>query len=393
MTATLDKIKLTPPDQLEEVTAVQVAQSGPIATDISKITPKINDQVERFAQALLAGDVGSEEFRAKIDLSFSLGRAEIAKATELSNRFTKQALNSPGSEAANQAMGDMRQIFDELKPPGAESLVGPTKILGIPVPFGNKLSRYLQKFQSADNRINGLREVLEKTKDEMLKDVAELGVARKQIWEALGKLDGAGAFLTALDTRLSDEVENVKRLDPAKARAIEQEVLFYARQNLSDVQACQALAINSYNVLEVLQKTGRETVNGCDRVLTIGMAALTIAATLAKATGNQITAQKAISGSKQAIESLITQTGQALGEHVEATKKFASDPALGVQTLTEMFDKTFNALDAMDEYRSSSLAVMKTNNEMIAGQLKNALARIEKRTAKAPTNQSFELDI
>lgn len=390
-------IKLSAPEPVEAVSDVQVAQSGMIAADKNKLAPKVQEQVEKFAMALLAGDVGSEDFRAKVDMAFSMGRAEIAKSTEISNRFTRQALNAPGTESANRAIGDMRRIFDELRPPGTEDLTGPTKILGIPIPFSDKLSRYLQKFESADKRIGDLREKLEATKDEMLKDVAELGVARKQIWDSLGKLDGAAMFLEALDTRLSNEVQAVGMADPAKARAIEQEVLYYARQNLGDVRACQALAVNAYNVLEALQKTGRETVNGCDRVLTVGMAALTVAATLARATGNQVQAQKAISASKQAIEGLISQTGTALGEHVEATKKFASDPALGVKTLTDMFDKTFNAMDALDEYRSQSLEVMKANNDMLAGSLKTALQRIETRqNGKAPGNggqKPFELDL
>ena len=118
-------------------------------------------------------------------------------------------------------------------------------------------------------------------------------------------------------------------------------------------------------------------MNGCDRVSTLGMAALSVAVTLARATGNQIKTQQMLNGVKSDINNLISATGDALNAHVDATAKFASEPLLGVQQLQSMFDKTFNAMDKMDKYRSEALGTMQTNNQMIREQLLKAQERIQ----------------
>ncbi|MBI3229001.1 MAG: toxic anion resistance protein [Burkholderiales bacterium] len=270
----------------------------------------------------------------------------------------------------------MRTLFDELNPAKQGDLFTPTKILGIPVPFGNKLASYLRRYESADSQLAKLQTTLLQAKDEIAKDVAEMGVARQQLWASLEKLEGASYFIRSLDERLSGIIAGMKTSEPDRARALEQEVLYYVRQNLGDVQAAQALAINAYNVLSELRKTGRETINGCDRVSTLGMAALSVAVTLARATGNQIKTQQMLNAAKSDINNLISATGDALNAHVDATAKFASEPLLGVQQLQNMFDKTFSAMDKMEKYRSEALTTMQTNNQMMREQLVKAQERI-----------------
>jgi uncharacterized protein YaaN involved in tellurite resistance len=164
-------------------------------------------------------------------------------------------------------------------------------------------------------------------------------------------------------------VEALKPTDPLKAKALEQEVLFYARQNLADIQTQQAVCVNGYLALDVLKKTGREMMIGCDRVATTGMSALAVAQTVARATGNQIEVMEMLQGVNATVGNLIQQTGQALGQHVDKTAEFSSNPMLGIEQIQSMFDQTFQAMDAMDNFRSKAIEVMGKNNELVQAQL------------------------
>ena len=138
------------------------------------------------------------------------------------------------------------------------------------------------------------------------------------------------------------------------------------------------MCTNGYLALDVLKKTGREMMNGCSRVATTGMSALAVAQTVARATGNQIKVMEMLSGVNSAIDSLVAETGRQLGTHVEKTTEFAQNPMLGVAKMKEMFDQTFKAMDAMDEFRSKSIAVMGQNNAMMKEQLARADNYIDK---------------
>ena len=218
----------------------------------------------------------------------------------------------------------------------------------------------MRKYDSANNQINALYEHITRAKDEVQKGVTELGLVRQKIFDGITNLSAAEYFITVVDEKLSKEVEALRITDANRAKALDQEVLYYVRQNAGDVLASKALAINAYNVCGELRKTGRETLNGCDRTATLGMSALTVAVTLARATGVQIKTMEMLAGSKKSIEDLIVSTGSALNEHVQRTVEFSSNPILGVETLQTMFDQTFSAMNTMETFRSQALASMKT---------------------------------
>lgn len=378
--------ELAAPDVLAAVPAAKVVGAMKLSDDMRI---KVEQQVDTFMGSLMEGDPHSDGFKSKVDSAFSVGRKEIADSTTLSNRFTKNNFVGAEDTPAYKAISNMRSLFDELNPAKQGDLFTPTKILGIPVPFGNKLVRYLRRYQSAETQLAAVTGDIMAAKDEIGKDVAEMGLARQQMWGALEKLEGAAHFIRCFDEKLSATIGALKGPDPDRARAFEQEVLYYVRQNLGDVQAAQALAINAYNVMGELRKTGRETMNGCDRISTLGMAALSVAVTLARATGNQIATQKMLSGSKQEIENLIASTGSALNNHVDMTIQFSSDPILGVTTLQNMFNKTYEAMDKMEKYRSDSLQTMQQNNQMLRNEITKAQERISHEQAARPASGSI----
>ena len=366
---------LTPPEVLQPI-AQEVAKTAvplPVETKTA-----VDDQVERFMNGLLSEDLQSEAFKSRLDSAFALGREEISVASSLmQGRLMQRNFAGVEDSSAFKAIQDMRGHLDELNPGKEGDLFQPQKILGF-IPYGNKLQAYFRKFESAGNQLQKSMQQIYAARDDMQRDVVDIEATRGKLWEAMQKLSAAIYFAETLDAKLSSKVQALQATDPLKAKALEQEVLFYARQNLQDMMTQQAVCTNGYLALDVLKKTGREMMNGCSRVATTGMSALAVAQTVARATGNQIKVMEMLSGVNNAIDNLVAETGRQLGTHVEKTTEFAQNPMLGVEKMKEMFDQTFKAMDAMDDFRSKSIAVMGQNNAMMKEQLARADQYIDK---------------
>jgi uncharacterized protein YaaN involved in tellurite resistance len=274
----------------------------------------------------------------------------------------------------------MRAHLDELNPGKEGDLLRPNKILGI-LPFGNKLQAYFRKYQSASAQLSQSMQQLYSARDDMQRDVVEIEATRAKLWEGMQKLGGAIHFAEQLDAMLAAKVMQLQATDPDRSKALQQEVLFYARQNLADMLTQQSVCTNGYLALDVLKKTGREMMNGCTRVATTGMSALAVAQTVARATGNQVQVMGMLKGVNTSIENLVAESGRQLGIHVEATSQFASNPMIGVEKIREMFDQTFKAMDAMDGFRAKAIDVMGQNNAMMKDQLGRAQAFVDRTRA------------
>lgn len=381
--------QLTPPEVIEPVEPAVAKTAVPLPPAVSAA---VEDQVDRFLAGLLTEDLQSESFRAKLDSAFALGREEVSVAASLmQGRFMERNFMGMESSPAFKAIQEMRGHLDALNPGNEGDLFQPQKLLGF-IPFGNRLQSYFRKYQSAGAQLQKSMEQLYSARDDMQRDVVEIEATRTKLWDAMQKLAGAIQFAESLDTQLYSKVEALKATDPQRAKSLEQEVLFYARQNLQDMLTQQAVCTNGYLALDVLKKTGREMMNGCSRVATTGMSALAVAQTVARATGNQIQVMEMLSGVNSTIENLIAETGRQLNTHVDKTTQFAQDPMIGIEKLKEMFDQTFKAMDAMDDFRSKSIAVMGQNNQMMAAEIKRSEQYIDKvrmQQARAATSAQF----
>ena len=380
---------LAPPEVLQPLPP-EVAKT---AVPMPKATQDaVDGQVERFIDGLLKEDVQSEAFKAKLDSAFALGREEVSIASSLmQGRFMQRNFAGIEDTSAFAAIQDMRGHLDELNPGKEGDLFQPQKLLGI-IPFGNKLQAYFRKYQSAGTQLQKSMQQIYAARDDMQRDVVDIEATRTKLWDAMQKLSGAIYFAETLDAKLAAKVAALQATDPIRATALQQEVLFYARQNLADMMTQQAVCTNGYLALDVLKKTGREMMNGCSRIATTGMSALAVAQTVARATGNQIKVMEMLSGVNSTIEGLIAETGRQLNTHVEKTTDFAQNPMLGIEKIKEMFDQTFKAMDAMDTFRAKSIDVMGQNNAIMKAELARAdqyLDRTRQQQAREATRTAL----
>ena len=334
-------------------------------------------QADQFIADLLQMDVTSGDFRARIDSAFRLGRKEIADSTLLTGKFMEKNFVGDANNPAFQVMNEMRRLFEDLDPGREGDLLSPNKLLGM-IPFGNKLQAYLHRFDTASGSLRKLIDNIYGVQDQLSRDDQELFATMNKLLAAMTKLKAVDIFIEQIDQKLSDAVGKLRPTDPMRAKAIEQEVLFYARQASMDVKTQLLVCINGYKMLEGLRKTGRELHNGCDRMATIGMSSLSIAVTLARAQGYQMKVMDALKQGSAAIEGLIASTSKMFGDHVDRVIEFQSNPLIGVQTLKASFDTVFASLDKMDEFRSKNIESMGANIGVLKGILAEGEARMKR---------------
>jgi uncharacterized protein YaaN involved in tellurite resistance len=367
--------QLTPPDVLQPVSEAVARTALPLPSDL-KVA--VDEQAARFIDALLTEDLGSDNFRVRLDSAFELGKEEISVAASLlQGRFMERNFVGMEKSAAFAAIQDMRSHLEELNPGKEGDLLQPRRFLGI-IPFGNRMQAYFRKFQSAGAQMQDALQRIYEARDDVQRDLVEIENTRVNLWDAMRSLGAAVRFAEVLDQHLTARVAAIKNSDPDRAKALEQEVLFYTRQNLGDMLTQQAVTTNGYLALDVLKRTGREMMNGCTRVATTGMSAMAVAQTVARATGNQIAVMDMLKGVNASIESLIAESGRQLGAHVDRTAEFAGNPLIGVEKLKEMFDQTFKAMDSMDSFRSKAIDAMGRNNQIMKEQLARADAYIDR---------------
>ncbi|MDT9000652.1 toxic anion resistance protein [Paucibacter sp. APW11] len=366
---------LEPPEVIQAVPAEAAREAVPLKPELQQ---QVDEQVLRFIDALAKEDLHSESFKQRLDSAFALGKEEISNASSLmQGRFMQRNFAGIEDTPAFKAIAEIRAQLDELNPGADGDLLQPRKLLGL-IPFGNKLEAYFRKYQSASEQLKTSMGQLYAARDDMQKDVVDIEATRAKLWDAMQKLAAAARFASTLDKQLDAKVQSLDGSDPQRAQALRQEVLFYARQNLIDIQTQQAVCVNGYLALDVLKKTGREMINGCTRVATTGMSALAVAQTVARATGNQIQVMEMLQGVNTTIGNLISETGRALNQHVEHTTQFAQNPMLGIEKIKEMFNQTFQAMDAMDSFRAKAIDVMGQNNEIIRGELARAEGYVDR---------------
>ncbi len=379
----------------EVITPIAVQASQTAVPLKPEVKAAVDDQVARFVDALLKEDVHTDAFKSKLDSAFALGKEEVSTAASLmQGRFMQRNMVGVETSPAFKAMGDIRSQLDDLNPGKDGDLLQPNKLLGI-IPFGNKLQAYFRKFESAGDQLKKAMTQLYAARDEVQMDIADIEATRGKLWEAMQKLAAAAHFSESLDAKLAAKVASIEATDPQRAQALRQEVLFYARQNLTDILTQQAVCVNGYLALDVLKKTGREMMNGCTRVATTGMSALAVAQTVARATGNQIAVMDMLQGVNTTIGDLISQTGKQLNQHVDATAQFASNPMIGIEKMQEMFDQTYKAMDAMDSFRAKAIDTMGQNNAIMKAQIAKSdqyVDRVRQQQARAVVASGAAVD-
>jgi uncharacterized protein YaaN involved in tellurite resistance len=326
------------------------------------VLPGLEAKVDTYLDSLLSEQPRSPGFAAKAADVRAMGDDDIRSAAESSNRLLNQPVKalqegglSEGSKVG-QTLLDLRRTIEGLDPKEA---VGAKRILGL-IPFGDRVTDYFRRYQSAQSHLDGILHALRDGQDELGKDNAALNLEKQQLWESMGRLNQYVYVAERLDARLAASVADLERTDPERGRALRDDVLFYVRQKHQDLLTQLAVSIQNYLAIDIIIKNNIELSKGVDRASTTTISALRTAVIVAQALGNQKLVLDQISALNTTTSGMIERTSEMLRDNSVQIQQQAASATIGLPQLQAAFANIYATMDAIDTFKAEALDTMAT---------------------------------
>jgi len=378
---------LTPPEPVAPVAASDAIGKVPVPADQRA---KLDGDAQKLAKELTSLAPDSEAFKERVRMLETLANSEITRSANVSNRMLERptramAAMGEGSPVAKTLL-DLRGTVEKLDPARQGDLFAPKKFLGI-LPMGSKIRDYFRGYESSQDHLNAIIESLRRGKDELLRDNASIEVEKTNMWALMGELEKHGYLVRALGNAVEQEVEALQATDPQRARAIQEEVLFTARQKQQDIATQLAVNVQGYMALDLIKRNNAELVKGVDRAATTTVAALRTAVITAQAVSNQKLVLDEITALHTTTSDLILSTSQLLKTNASRIQEGASNATIDVEKLKQAFANVRATIDGMADYRIKALSTMEQTVDSLneeVGKAKTYLATRRDVTALPP---------
>jgi uncharacterized protein YaaN involved in tellurite resistance len=198
------------------------------------------------------------------------------------------------------------------------------------------------------------------------------------MWELMGKLEQCVYLCKKLDAEISAQIAAVESSDPERAKHLKENVLFYARQKVTDLLTQMAVNVQGYMALDLIKRNNLELVKGVDRARTTTLSALRTAVIVSSALGNQKLALDRINALKETTGSMIASTSEMLRAQSGEIFQQASDPTIEVAKLQSAFDNIYATIDTIDAYKVQSLDAMSKTVDALTDQVQKAKAVLQR---------------
>ncbi|UCH26000.1 MAG: toxic anion resistance protein [Trueperaceae bacterium] len=377
------------PPQIEELTAPKAVEAiakedtqAMIKLDKLK-TDWLDEKVAEFAASVVDTDAPSEAFSDKVMAIHNLGNDEIRASASVSNRMLERPMNAmneglfDSKSKVSQTLSELRRVVEDLDPSRQGDLFAPKRLFGV-IPMGSKVRDYFLKYQSSQQHLNKIMESLFNGKDELHKDNATIEQEKINLWESLNKLQQYIYLAKKLDHALEARVSEIEVTDPEKARVVKEEMLFYIRQKVLDLQTQLAVSIQGYLALDMVRKNNLELIKGVDRASTTSLSALRTAVMVSQGLANQKLVLDQIGALNTTTGNLIESTSTMLKQQSTEVHTQAASATVNVEQLQKAFNNVYAAMDAISEYKASALTSMKDTVETLTTEIEKAKTYLDR---------------
>ncbi len=388
-----DMLTLTAPEPPKPVVATQAPAMAPKVDPASIST--LDNKVDNFMTALLTSQTRSPEFTAQAENVRTMGDADIRRAAETSNRLLQTPVKAlqeggiaQGSKVGNTLL-ELRRTVEDLDPSQAQ---GARKFLGM-IPFGDKITDYFRRYQGAQSHLNGILHSLRNGQDELQKDNAALNMEKQNLWASMGRLNQYIYVAERLDAKMTASIAEIELSDPERAKALNQDVLFYVRQKHQDLLTQLAVSIQSYLAIDIIIKNNIELIKGVDRASTTTISALRTAVIVAQALGNQKLVLDQITALNTTTSDLIQRTSEMLRDNSAQIQQQAASATIGLPQLQAAFANIYATMDSIDTFKLQALDTMAATIGTLEGEVTKSqeyLARVQRQDQRLATG---ELDL
>ncbi len=356
--AATEHLVLSAPEPVKPVATTQAPAMAPRVDEAA--IPGLDQKVTSYLDALMASDARSPEFAAKANDVRTMGDQDIRTAADSSNRLLatpvralKEGGLSEGSKVGSTLL-ELRRTVENLDP--SEASMG-RKILGF-IPFGDKLTDYFRRYESAQGHLNAIIRALYDGQDELRKDNAALNLEKQHLWDTMARLNQYIYVAERLDAQLSAKTAELDATDPERAKALREDVLFYVRQKHQDLLTQLAVSIQGYLAIDIVIKNNVELIKGVDRATTTTVSALRTAVIVAQALANQKLVLDQITALNTTTSNMIASTSKMLADQSASIQSQAASATVGLPQLQAAFQNIYATMDSISTFKVQALDSM-----------------------------------
>ncbi len=387
-------IALQPPEPVTAVAPEQAAAAVPLPP---AETAKLDGQVAQFIEEVTSLDLHGSDFKARVDAINTLGDEDVRQAAALSNRMLERPVNAmngglfDGQSPISKNLLDLRQTIEKLDPSRQGDLFSARKLLGV-IPMGSKLVAYFDGYRSSQSHLNAIVEALYRSKDELQQDNAAIELEKQRLWALMQRLEQYVYLGKKIDAALSARLEALDATDAPRAKVLREDVLFYARQKVTDLLTQMAVNVQGYLALDLIKKNNVELIKGVDRATTTTISALRTAIVVAQALANEKLVLDQIAALNSTTGNLIESTAQLLRQQTGQIYQQAAGSTVDIAQLQRAFDNVYATMDAVADYKVKALASMRQTVDALSAQVDKAKTYLDRTRAATAQDAIGRLD-
>jgi uncharacterized protein YaaN involved in tellurite resistance len=343
----------------------------------------LDTQVRQFIDDVTQHDAQSEPFKAAVERIHSMGNKEVEASASVSNRLLERPVKTLDKglfeDGSNIGKGliDLRRTVQDLDPSRQGDMLQPRKLLGL-IPLGSKVIDYFDRYQSSQSHLNAIIESLKRGKDELLRDNAAIEQEKANLWGLMERLEKYIYIGKKLDAELANKAAQLDAVDPAKARVVREEMLFYARQKITDLLTQMAVNVQGYLALDLIRKNNLELTKGVDRATTTTVSALRTAVIVAQALGNQKLVLDQISALNSTTGDVIAGTSALLKTQSAQIHQQAASGTVELAKLQQAFQNIYDTMDAIADFKTKALDSMQTTVDALSHEVAKSRVYVER---------------
>ena len=371
----------------EPVTAVSPAEADKMIAVEPERVPALDALVTQYVSQVVTLDPASKDFAKRADDVRTMGDKDMQGASAVSSRLLQKSMkemekSGPGA-ALPKTLLSLRKEIEELDPKQA---TGVKKFLGL-IPFGDALTDYFRKYESSQEQLDGIINSLADGKDELIRDNADLEQEKRNLWATMLRLREFTYIAAQMDSQLVAAIAEIRLTDEARAKTLEEEVLFYVRQKRQDLLTQQAVSAQGYLTIDLIRRNNLELIKGVDRATTTTIAALRTAVIISQALSTQKLVLAQITALNDTTEGLIVTSSEMLRTQSADIQKQAASSTIGLDKLKLAFDNVYAAMDEVDTFKQAALVSMEETINGLSDEIDRTHSYIEKvRTSSASTS-------
>jgi uncharacterized protein YaaN involved in tellurite resistance len=358
---------------------------------------QIQATVNSYVDQLVALDPHSPDFDSKVEAIHSLGDADIRASAAVSNRLLQEpakAMNSgplsKTSEVSNSLV-KLRRTVEDLDPQ-RQGVLSKKTLFGI-IPFGNKLRDYFAKYESSQRNIDAVMQSLYRGQDELRQDNAALEQEKTNVWAIKDKLQQYLYMSAQLDSSLTSKIASLQTADPDRAKALQEDVLFYVRQKRQDLLTQLAVNMQGYLAMDLIRKSNLELIKGVDRATTTTVSALRTAVIVAQALNNQKLVLDQIDALNTTTSNLIESTSELLKQQTRKVYDQAASSTINLQQLQTAFNNIYQTMDSIDAFKLQALDSMKQTIDGLTTEVGKAQTYLDRARTSAQNEAQAGADL